>query len=281
MLEEWWDEESPQTPDEVRRRHAANRASWDQAALHYTADNDGRIADLRAGKSNLHPIERAMLGDLRPWCTTAIHLQCASGRDTLSLWLEGAQRVVGVDISPVHIDNARLTSAALDAPAEWYCCDLFDTPHELDGTADLVYTGRGAISWIQDLEPWAAVVARLLQPGGVLSLFDDHPTAFLFDPDADHLRYNGTGYFDAAFAGRGWSASYIDELPIADEDLLVHYDRLWNFADLFAAITGAGLTIEHLGEHPEPYWGGFPNIVPEEAARIPQTFSIRARKPAG
>jgi len=48
------------------------------------------------GGSNLHPIERANLGDLRPWCRAAIHLQCASGRDTLSLWNEGAGRVVGV-----------------------------------------------------------------------------------------------------------------------------------------------------------------------------------------
>jgi hypothetical protein len=64
------------------------------------------LAFLRAGGSNLHPIERTNLGDLRAWCTTAIHLQCASGCDTLSLWNEGVTRVIGIDISDLHIANA-------------------------------------------------------------------------------------------------------------------------------------------------------------------------------
>ena len=33
---------------------------------------------------------------------------------------------------------------ALEAPATWYCCDVLETPHGLDGTADLVYSGGEA-----------------------------------------------------------------------------------------------------------------------------------------
>jgi hypothetical protein len=116
-----------QNEEDVRSRHESSRAAWNEGASHYTAGNEERIAELRAGRSNLHPVERAMLSDLGSWCDTAIHLQCASGRDTLSLWLEGATRVVGVDISDVHIENARLTSEALAAPAEWCRCDILDT----------------------------------------------------------------------------------------------------------------------------------------------------------
>ena len=75
--------------------------------MRYTAEIEETIAFLAAGGSNLHPVERANLGDLAAWCGTAIHLQCASGRDTLSLWNEGVPQVVGVDISDVHIANAR------------------------------------------------------------------------------------------------------------------------------------------------------------------------------
>ena len=102
--------------------------------------------------SSLHPIERANLGDLRTWCGTAIHLQCASGRDTLSLWNEGVAEVIGVDIADVHIANAQRLSAALGAPATWYRCDVLETPSTLDGRADLVYTGQGALCWLHDLD---------------------------------------------------------------------------------------------------------------------------------
>ena len=83
----------------LRARHAANRVAWNQGAARYTAELEETIAFIRGGGSNLHPIERTNLGDLRLWRPVAIHLQCASGCDTLSLWNEGAQRVVGVDIS--------------------------------------------------------------------------------------------------------------------------------------------------------------------------------------
>ena len=51
--------------------------------------------------------------------------------------------------------------------------------------ADLVYTGRGAILWLQDLDAWAAVLRRLLAPAGRLVIFDGHPAEWLFDADED------------------------------------------------------------------------------------------------
>lgn len=279
MTQEWWETPVATTGDEVRRRHEANRACWDQAAVHYTARVAETIRLLRDGGSSLHPVERGLLGDLRGWCRRAVHLQCASGRDTLSLWREGAGEVVGIDISPVHIDNARRAASALDAPASWHCCDVLDAPHELDATADLVYTGRGAICWIHDIHGWARVVARLLAPGGLLALFDDHPASFLFDPDLDHLAYSGTAYFDASSAGRGWSPGYIADLLVPDDQLAVWHDRTWTLGEIFAALRRAGLVVEHLGEHPEPYYDAFPRLPRELQRRIPQTFSLLARRP--
>src|SRR5512146_3287535 len=86
------EENQPRDEAEVRARHEANRAGWNEGAIHYTHHIQETIAFLRAGGSNLHPIERrnlvGRLGDFYTWCKTAIHLQCASGRDTLSLWVE-------------------------------------------------------------------------------------------------------------------------------------------------------------------------------------------------
>ena len=83
---------------ETRALHAANRAAWNEAALRYEQEIEDDVAFLRAGGKNLMAPELRILHDLPAWCRRTIHLQCAGGRDTLSLWNQGAAEVVGVDI---------------------------------------------------------------------------------------------------------------------------------------------------------------------------------------
>lgn len=265
---------------EVRRRHEANRVAWNDGAAVYTAALDEQVAFLRGGGISLHPIERRRLGDLADWCTTAVHLQCASGRDTLSLLNAGVREVVGVDISDVHIANARTAGQELGAAATWYRCDVLDTPHNLDGRADLVYTGRGALVWLHDLAAWGRVVARLLRPGGVFHVFDDHPAAYLFDPDADRLTPSGADYFHQVSTVRGWTEEYIGDLGKPVEEHPEKFEHLWTIAEVFTALVDAGLVVDHLGEHPDEYWRAFPHLSEEQRRRLPMTFSLRARKPA-
>ncbi len=273
-------EESPPADEgEIRARHESNRAGWNEGAVRYSEQIEKTIQFIRDGGSSLHPIERANLGSLKGWCKKAIHLQCASGRDTLSLLNEGVEEVVGIDISDVQIQNACLTSAALNAPASWIRCDVLDTPHELDGSADLVYTGRGAMCWLQDVPAWALVVARLLKPGGVFHILDDHPVTWLFDPDAEDLRYSGINYFEYYESGVGWPDSYIGKLEKSLDQQARKYEALWTLADIHQSLVSAGLVIEYLGEHPEDYWLPFPNLKPALRGRIPMTFSLKARKP--
>ena len=151
----------------ARRCTPPTRAAWDEAAERYEGWFDEAVELIRAGGSNLLPVEHDLIGDLHGRCRRAIHLQCAGGRDTLSLWNLGADEVVGVDFSPRMLDAGGAADRPRPArPARWVEADVLDTPHDLDGTGDLVYTGRGAILWLQDLDAWAAVLRRLLAPGG-------------------------------------------------------------------------------------------------------------------
>ena len=277
----WWREAPAGDTDDVRARHAENRIAWNEGARGYSEDNDNRVRWLRAGESSLHSVERANLarvGPLAQWCRRAIHLQCASGYDTLSLYLEGAQEVIGVDISDVHIDNARQTSDQLGFPASWYCCDILDAPTELDASADLLYTGRGALCWLHDINAWAAVCARLLRAGGVLSLFDDHPASWLFDPESEELQASKLDYFRHAEAVRGWPDEYLGDLGKDDSQHTVKHARLWPIGDVFQALTGAGFVVEYLGEHNDEYWASFPKLSAVDKATLPLTFSILARR---
>lgn len=267
---------------DVRAMHRANRAAWDEAAERYEGWLQEAIQLIRSGGTNLWPVEVELVGDLHGRCRRAIHLQCAGGRDTLSLWNLGAEEVVGVDISPRMLDLARRLTAATGAPATWIECDVLDTPHDLDGTADLLYTGRGAVMWLHDLPGWAAVLRRLLAPAGRLVIFDGHPAEWLFDADEDG-RWIATDYdyFAGPEASRGWSPEFIDHLSIAEDDQSWKFARAWTLGEIITALLGAGLRLERVTEHPVDWWAGHLDVRPEERGRIPLSFSVVASRGEG
>ena len=271
-------------PLNTKQRHQANRAAWNEAAHNYEQVIERDIAFLRAGGKNLMAPELRYLADLGAWCKRAIHLQCAGGRDTLSLWNQGAAEVIGVDISDVMIACARAKSDQLGAPAAWYCCDILDTPSDLNGTADLVYTGRGTLNWIMDIEAWALVVARLLKPGGRLYVFEGHPLDWVWDAESVDLRISpipplGDYFSQGIDIGKGWPAQYIDpkDVPDAEEQAAKH-ERNWTLGQIMNALVAAGLRLERFEEHPDQYWEQFPNLPDEIASRLPHTFSLLMRR---
>ena len=269
-------------PD-IREMHERNRAAWNDGAVGYD-EHIGDMDVLPGGGTTLKPVEIEHLGDLRPWCRRAIHLQCASGADTLSLVNLGAAEVVGVDISDVHIENARRKTAALGFPATWVRADILDTPHDLDGTADLVYTGKGALCWLHDLDGWAAVVARLLRPGGRFYLFEQHPLTWLFKETATEYERDLTwSYFRTEpDISRGWGEEYIGNRGRDPEDLPEKYARLWPVSTVITSLARAGLRLDAFWELPNlPYsFSLFPNMPPAEAAALPQSYAVAMTRPA-
>jgi SAM-dependent methyltransferase len=245
---------------------------------------DADIAFLRAGGKNLCLPELRYLRDLGLWCKRAIHLQCAAGGDTLSLWNQGAAEVVGLDISDKMISTARRKSDALNAPALWYCCDVLQAPHELDGTADLVYTGRGALCWIMDIAAWSRTVARLLKRGGRLYVFESHPLDWVWDHAVSELRIDphppyGNYFSQVISVQKGWPETYIPaaSLPPNNEQATKH-ERQWTLGQILNSLVDAGLQLERFEEYPDQYWDQFPNLPKEIACRLPHTFSLLMRK---
>jgi SAM-dependent methyltransferase len=259
------------TTSDIRGIHQKNGVWWDETAAWYGAqDEEADVGFLRSGGSYLFENERALLGDLHPWCGRAIHLQCSHGRDALSLINDGAAEVVGIDISARLLAVARRKAAALSAPATFVQSDILDTPADLDGTADLVYTGKGALCWMMDLDAWAGVVARLLKPGGRLFLYEGHPLDWVWDTEAPDYRLDTDygSYFAEHFRDRLFSK------PTQSRPTYRH----WPLADIVNSLIDAGLTIDRLGEYPEPFWGQFPHMTEETTLRLPHTFAILATK---
>lgn len=269
-------------PDPISSIHSETGAGWEIVARHkYREELPGRIEALEANDSSelWDDAERATL---ESFCHgRAIQLQCANGYETLFLWRLGASDVVGVDISSEMIAQAREMTGIIDAPAQWHCTDVLKTPSELDGTADLVYTGGGALPWIMDIEAWARVVARLLRPGGMLYLNEHHPICFLWDVDAEDYRLSpGVSYgADHLIRDRGYPSTRVAMHAEADSRPVMR-EHIWPLGNVINALISAGLTIKLFNEINDPGWPSFPNMPKETLHRLPHRYVLHAEKPA-
>ena len=155
--------------DAVRDEWSAlNRACWDERVLIHVRSAFYDVDGFLAGATTLRPFELEEVGSVEG--LDLVHLQCHFGLDTLSWAREGA-RVTGLDFSAPAVEAARELTARAGLRAEWIAADLYDAPAALDGrTYDVAYTGLGALNWLPDLPGWAAVVAGLVRPGGILYL---------------------------------------------------------------------------------------------------------------
>jgi SAM-dependent methyltransferase len=267
--------------DPTAQFHQDNAAAWDVTAAIYERDEGRDIELLRSGGTSLLPQEQAVLGDLAGWCQRAIHLQCAGGTDTLSLLRQGAHAVTGIDISPRMIACARRKTAAAGARASWYCCDVLAAPPELDETADLVHTGRGALCWMMDLHAWAGTVSRLLKPGGKLHVFEGHPLDWVWDVHTSAFQLDpqrGDYFAHTPYAGEIWPKPFVDRQAEVDPASLRLHDHPWTLGQILNSVTSAGLRIEYFEEYPHTFWDQFPNIPPDTLRRLPHTFTLLAVK---
>jgi ubiquinone/menaquinone biosynthesis C-methylase UbiE len=76
----------------------------------------------------------------------------------------------------------------LAVPAQYVVAEVPVVPVR-DECPDLVYTGKGALIWMRDLDAWAESVARMLKPGGQLFVYEAHPAV----PSPPTAPANGSG----------------------------------------------------------------------------------------
>lgn len=246
--------------DELR----GNRHAWEIASEKYVREYSS-LSGLAEGTYPLFPAELALLGPLLATAPHVVHLQSGWALDDVALVRAGAASVVGVDFSVVAAATGRRRACELGLPCHYVTGALPGAPLRA-GCADLVYTGKGGLIWMPDIDAWARDIARLLRPGGHFFIFDGHPASALWSWDTDVARirpdrsYFARGYVNDSFPANG----------------AVEYQ--WTLGRLVTAVVNAGLAIEHLSEHPEPFW----KMGDVEAAafdgRLPNTYALLARK---
>ena len=258
------------------RHHEENGAAWDIVArAKYEAEREEHIEFLRAGGHTLLVPEIEALG---PYLSRAhvVHLQCSHGLDALGLLNLGAGSVTGIDISPTMIRQAQQKASALGRSATFVCADVLEVPAHFDGSADIVYTGKGALPWMMDLKAWAKVIARLLRRGGRVFIFEGHPLDALWERESDLLELRQDAeYFDPVpRESPGFPAELLERELGPQRPRLV--ERFWTPAEVITSLLSAGLTLELFQEHPLLYWKQLPRWSEGLIARLPHSYSLLA-----
>jgi SAM-dependent methyltransferase len=255
-------------------RGRKNRQAWDVAAQKYVEENEALI-DEALTCSSLLDAERAILQPFLDRSPVVVHLQSGMGLDDLDLAVLGASLVVGVDFSVVTSTASLHRSQLLGRSVSYVTGDASRTPLQA-GCADLVYTGKGALMWLSDLDQWTTEVARLLVPGGHLFMYEAHPAACLWTLDEDTPRIRADrSYFNGTRINDTFPASAIERF--AGTEVIEAVEWQWTLADIVSACIRCGLEIRHLAEHPEPFWKAQGTAAAWDG-RLPNSFSLLARR---
>ncbi|HEU5370711.1 MAG TPA: class I SAM-dependent methyltransferase [Ktedonobacterales bacterium] len=261
----------------------ANLALWNEITPVHARSAFYDLDGFKRGKSTLRPFEIEELGVVAG--KSLLHLQCHFGMDTLS-WARLGASVTGVDFSDVAIALAQSLAEELGLDARFVCSNVYDLSENLSGQFDIVYTGIGAICWLQDLTRWAEIIAQCLKPGGTFYIYEGHPFTAMFENEQgtttyrvaypyfqgpEPLRFEPTGdYAEPGFVGTHTS-----------------YEWIHSISTIINALLRAGLRIEFLNEFAHCDWQFFPFMrqgadglwrLPEGYIQLPMMFSLKATK---
>lgn len=227
-----------------------NRRAWDLASQKYVVERDATFA--LAQRGTLLPVELDLLGPVLDAGPAVVHLQSGNGTDDFGLVAAGASQVIGADFSAVAASAAAERARSGGVAATYVVGDVHQVPLR-DGSADLVYTGKGALMWLTDLGAWATEAARVLRPGGTCFIYEAHPAAALWTRDPDVARLDPLAdYFGGTRANTTFPASAIERFGGGAAPPAIEHQ--WPLSAIVGALLGAGFDLRHLGEHPEPFW---------------------------
>jgi len=261
---------------------SVNRRKWDESVpLHFVSDSYHVPSFLR-GRSTLNPLEIREVGPVRG--KSLLHLQCHFGLDTLSWGRRGAS-VTGADFSRPAIQVARRLARQTGVRARFLHSNIYDLPDVLNEQFDIVYTAKGAICWLPDIDRWAGVVSRFLKPGGLFYLLEDHPIAELFQNERPTTELKlEVPYFSSRALREEFDGTYATSAKMKHR---VSYSWIRPVSRVLSALIDHGVDIESVREFPYSYWHRFPFMTEDRAGWwhltknegiIPLMWSVTARR---
>lgn len=278
-----------------------NRSSWNDRAEVHANGGYGDLSQLVTDPTAITGVAQRDLEALRPHLPNGsladlklLHLQCHIGTDTLCWPRLGAGETWGLDFSPTALAHARDLANKADVAVTYvegdarFAADVPELEAHL-GTFNAIVTSAGTITWLPELTEWAHSIGRLLAPGGVFMIRDDHPLLAA-------LGFAGTevigDYKSGSLSSYDMDVTYVTD-PNNEHvaQKLAHtknHNWTHDFQEIVEALTAAGLSIEALCEDEVAEWQSLPMLefhsedeswrMPAGLPHIPLMFTIVARK---
>ncbi|KIX79312.1 methyltransferase type 12 [Streptomyces sp. MBRL 10] len=288
-----------QLDDGERHMMRANQLNWDaRTSIHVASRYYGLDGGEPLDASRwFAPFEWEDLGELEG--RDVLHLQCHLGTETIAFAQRGA-RAAGLDISGKAVVAARDLASRAGIPVEYVEANVYDAAEAFAGRQfDVIYTGKGALYYLPDLERWANTVAGLLRPGGRLYIAEFHPLLNALRPGpakgdgpdlvghdfhADALVV-GHDYLSSGVVRRESTHTYTDGPAI--EGATEFFEWMHGLDDVINAVIGAGLRVERLRESDQLPWRRWDRMIstgegwwklPEGEPKVPLLYALLARR---
>jgi len=218
-----------------------------------------------------------------------LHLQCHLGTETIAFAHKGA-RTVGLDFSGEAVIQAKRIAEQAEVEIEYVQSNVYDAVEVLGGGRfDVVYTGKGALCHLPDVNRWAVLVAELLRPGGRLYLVEFHPLLNALGPEPREatqellLRHD---YLEGCGAEENdWPYTYTDGPALQGET--ASYQWVHSLGEVVNALIDVGLRITKLREVELLPWQCWEEMVPagkgwwrlpDTEPRVPLMYALCANK---
>ena len=253
-----------------------NEAAWNQLAYDAWVNRFG-LPEEAAEKIKSDPAAR--ISSLYKYLCPIegkkiINLLGSNGNKAVALALLGAEATV-VDIASENARYANNLARAAGVPLKYIVSDVLELPEkELVPEYDVVLIELGILHYFVDLNPFMAVISKLLNKGGKLVLQDFHPISTKLITSKGKKHKVTGDYFDSSLEET--EVAYMKFVPgiqyLTEEEKSSFNKALlrkWTLGEVISAIGNQGLCIKLLDEEEGPK--------PEDKG-IPKLFTIVAEK---
>lgn len=258
---------------------AANRQAWEVSAPLHGQGEEWECLLAQAGRPSFSVLDACLtrtLTELDIRDLSCAQVGCNNARELLSLAALGGQPALGIDQSPAFLAQGQQLAAAAGLAPRLVAADIYALPEGL-GQHDLVLITIGVLGWMPDLPAFFAAVHGLLAPGGHLVIYETHPFLEVFEPHADQPLVPHYSYF------RREPLVLNDLIAYDGQDHGQGASSYWHIHTLGAIVSAclqAGLLLQRLEEHPHSNREVDYDLYQNQAAQLPMSFTLVARRPA-
>jgi ubiquinone/menaquinone biosynthesis C-methylase UbiE len=224
----------------------ANRETWNQTAdVHAKVKLAGLLEAVKSQDfTTFDEVEKTIFEKIGLKDKAVIQLSCNNARELISCKKAGAGRCVGVDISDKFIEQGKRLAQAGNVEIELVRSSVYDLSSNYDNAFEIVYVTIGALGWLQDMNAYFELVARLLKPGGHIFIYEMHPVLDMFDSETGlEIKHS---YFKT-------EPYVVDEAPdYLDPSTVVTGTSYWfhhKLSDILGGCLNHGLSLTHFAEY--------------------------------